>query len=83
VSKPAAFSIDSAKGRSIKACRRSCPIAIDRDPPEDQSSQDEFSGETAMTAEIDNLALEHLRAIRADIADIKRRLERLELHDEH
>jgi hypothetical protein len=36
-----------------------------------------------MTAEIDNLALEHLRAIRADIADIKRRLERLELHDEH
>jgi hypothetical protein len=71
VSKPVAFSIDSAKGASIKACRRSCPIAIDRDHREDQSSQDEFSEETAMTAEIDNLVLEHLNAIPADIADIK------------
>jgi predicted nucleic acid-binding Zn-ribbon protein len=32
-----------------------------------------------MTADIENLVLEHLRAIRTDVADIKDRLGRLEL----
>lgn len=33
-----------------------------------------------MTAEIENLVLEHLRAIRADVADIKDRLARVEVN---
>jgi hypothetical protein len=32
-----------------------------------------------MTTDIENLALEHLRAIRTDVADIKERLGRVEL----
>ena len=33
-----------------------------------------------MTAEIDNLGLEHLRAIRGDLADVKNRLASVELN---
>lgn len=32
-----------------------------------------------MTADIENLVLEHLRAIRTDVADVKERLGRVEL----
>jgi hypothetical protein len=32
-----------------------------------------------MTADVENLVLEHLRAIRTDVADIKERLGRVEL----
>jgi hypothetical protein len=62
-----AFSIDSAEGASIKACRRSCPIAIDRDHPEDQSSQDEFSSKS----DVDDVKRR-----------LERQEPRLELHDE-
>jgi len=37
------------------------------------------AGESSMTADIENLVLEHLRAIRADIADLKNRMTGVEV----
>jgi hypothetical protein len=35
--------------------------------------------EASMTADIDNLILEHLRALRADVSDVKERLTQVEI----
>jgi hypothetical protein len=66
-----AFYVDSAEEASIRACRRSCPIAIAGTLPQTSLLQMNSAEKHLMAGEIEGLVLEHLRAIRANIADIK------------